>query len=176
MFFSYQVCLQPNFLLHHPTHYSSFPKVKQLVPIGLCMYKLHFKRVINYMLVFTNVFISDRIIITLQEREKEALQESRQVSEVAATEFWTYQSSSLSSNWFFECWRPFFDESTVITSIPAYAYSPLQRVPPCPCPGWGNKSVSYKVKTLKHKAQQSTLETLVKAKPQRQTSEDQPDL
>ena len=44
------------------------------------------------------------------------------------------------------------------------------------CPGWGNKSVSYKVKTLKHKAQQSTIETLVKAKLQRQTSEGQPDL
>ena len=38
------------------------------------------------------------------------------------------------------------------------------------------KSVSYKVKTLKHKAQQSTIETLVKAKLQRQTSEGQPDL
>ena len=68
MFFSYQVCLQLHFLLHHPNHYSSFSKVKWLVPIGLCTYKLHFKRAINYILVFTNVFISDRIRITLQAK------------------------------------------------------------------------------------------------------------
>lgn len=60
------------------------------------------------MLVFSNVFIlateseshckHSLIFLLLDwEREKEALQESREVSEVAATEFWTYQLSSLSS-------------------------------------------------------------------------------
>ena len=62
------------------------------------------------MLVFSNVFIlateseshcKHSLIFHLLawEREKEALQESRQVSEVAATEFWTYQLSSLSIAW-----------------------------------------------------------------------------
>ena len=67
------------------------------------------------MLVFSNVFIlateseshckhSLIFLLLAWEREKEALQESRQVSEVAATEFWTYQSSSLSSAGVFFFW------------------------------------------------------------------------
>ena len=150
------------------------------------MNKLHFNWVINYMLVFTNVFISDRIRITLQalpHLSSSWLRTRKRGYARIASSLWSRRNGVLNLSvkfsivkLVFECWRPFFDESMVITSIPVYAYGPLQRVPPCPSPGWGNKSVSYKVKTLKHQAQQSTLETLVKAKPHRKTSEGQPDL